>query len=277
VQSVVQSEQRPAAAPGAVFTERYVEADGFRIRYLEAGDGPLLVHFHGAGGLRLSRAHDIFAKQFRVIAFEAPGFGYSAENTRSDSPAALARTMAEAIANLGIESYNLMGTSFGGRIASWLAVQYPDRLQALVLAAPAAILPENHSRPTGLPEQMASYLFAHPERRPPSPPADPAVVVKQEALLGRLRRPNRDEELEGQLRDLNVPTLVLFGTEDRMIPPEMGRLYREMMPNCHFVLVYDAGHAIDADRPEAFASVVSDFLERHEQFVVTRTSSVINP
>jgi pimeloyl-ACP methyl ester carboxylesterase len=48
-----------------------------------------------------------------------------------------------------------------------------------------------------------------------------------------------------------------------MIPPEMGRIYREIMPNCHLVFVYDAGHAIDGDRPEAFASIVSDFLERH--------------
>jgi pimeloyl-ACP methyl ester carboxylesterase len=277
VDSVVQSEQRQATAPGAAFREGFVEADGFRIRYLEAGSGPPLVHFHGAGGLRLSGAHDLLARDFRVIAFEAPGFGKSPENTRSGSPAALARTMAEAIANLGIDSYNLMGTSFGGRLASWLAVQFPDRLQALVLAAPAAILPENHRRPTGSPEQMAGFLFAHPERRPAPPPTDPAVLAKQEALLGRLRRPNRDEELERQLRTLAVPTLVLFGTEDRMIPSEMGRIYREIMPNCHLVLVYDAGHAIDADRPEAFVSVVSDFLERHEQFVVTRTSSVINP
>jgi pimeloyl-ACP methyl ester carboxylesterase len=96
-------------------------------------------------------------------------------------------------------------------------------------------------------------------------------------MLRRLRGPNRDPDLEGRLAALSVPTLVLFGTEDRLIPTEMGRIYREIMPNCNLIYVYDAGHHIDADRPEAFAGVVSDFLERHEQFVVTRTSSVINP
>jgi len=274
---VVQSEHHAAAPPGAAFREAFVEADGFKIRYMEGGDGPPLVHFHGAGGLRLSRAHALFAEQFRVIAFEVPGFGRSAENTKSESMGDLARTMAQAAVNLGIETYNLMGTSFGGRLASWLAVQFPERLETLVLAAPAAILPEGHTRPASGPEQMASLLFAHPERRPPLSPADPAIIAKQEALLARLRRPNRDEELESQLRTLTVPTLVLFGTEDRMIPPEMGRIYREIMPNCHLVFVYDAGHAIDGDRPEAFASIVSDFLERREQFVVTRTSSLIHP
>lgn len=265
--------------PGAAFAERYVEADGFRIRYLEAGAGPPLVCFHASGGPRLSRGHELLAERHRVILFEAPGFGQSAVNERSESVADLARTMAAAVAAIGIERYNLWGTSFGGRLACWLAVQLPERLDALVLVAPAAILPEGHtSRTAGVPlEDRARLYFAHPERQPPSPPPDPEVIAKQEKLVGRLRGPNRDADLEGRLAHLNVPTLVLFGTEDRLIPSEMGRIYRAIMPSCHLVLVYDAGHHIDADRPEAFASVVLDFLERHEQFVVTRTSSLIHP
>ena len=96
-------------------------------------------------------------------------------------------------------------------------------------------------------------------------------------LLARLASPPRDPDLEDQLPDLRVPTLVLFGTLDRSIPPEMGRIYREKMPNCHLVLVYDAGHALDMDRPEAFASVVNDFVSRREGFIVTATSSLLYP
>ena len=78
------------------FYEAYVEADGFRIRYLEAGQGPALLHLHGAGGVRLSPAHDLLAEKFRVIAVEMPGFGGSAENTRTrDLPRQ--RTMATAL------------------------------------------------------------------------------------------------------------------------------------------------------------------------------------
>jgi pimeloyl-ACP methyl ester carboxylesterase len=106
---------------------------------------------------------------------------------------------------------------------------------------------------------------------------DVPTLPSAEALVGRLRGPNRDADLEARLAAVTVPTLVLFGTEDRLIPSEMGRVYREIMPNCNLVYVYDAGHHVDADRPEAFASLVLDFLERHEQFVVTRTSSLINP
>ena len=79
------------------------------------------------------------------------------------------------------------------------------------------------------------------------------------------------------MRDLATPTLVLFGTLDSVIPPDMGRCYKELMPNCHLVFVYDAGHAISTDRPEAFAEVTVDFLERHEAFVISRTETVIHP
>jgi pimeloyl-ACP methyl ester carboxylesterase len=278
--AVAQTESSPApVAPGAAFEERFVEVDGFRIRYLEAGSGESLVCFHASGGPRLSHGHELLAEQRRVILFETPGWGTSALNERSENVADLARTMAAAIAALGIERYNLWGTSFGGRLAAWLAVQYPERLDALVLVAPAAILPENHtSRVAGVPlADRARLYFAHPERQPQGPPPDAQVIARQETMLRRLRGPNRDPDLEGRLAALSVPTLVLFGTEDRLIPTEMGRIYREIMPNCNLIYVYDAGHHIDADRPEAFAGVVSDFLERHEQFVVTRTSSVINP
>src|SRR5207302_8188124 len=104
-----------------VFRESFVEAYGFRIRYMEGGEGPALVHLHGAGGLRLTPAHDLLARHFRVVAFEMPGFGASAENTRSQSMPELAATMAAAAAKLGLDHFNLMGTSFGGKTAPWLA------------------------------------------------------------------------------------------------------------------------------------------------------------
>jgi len=259
------------------FREGFVEADGFHIRYMEAGDGPALVHLHGAGGLRLTPAHDLLARQFRVIAFEMPGFGHSAENTSSQSMPELAATMAAAAAKLGLDHFNLMGTSFGGRTALWLALQQPERVLALVLEAPAAIRPEGAAPPSGSPEEMARRLYAHPERQPAMPAVDPAVRAKQQALTARLRGLNRDPELEAQLRDLAAPTLVVFGTRDRMIAPEMGHFYKELIPNCHLVFVYDAGHAIGAERPEAFVEVVADFLERHEAFIISRTETVINP
>lgn len=270
---MAQVSDQTTAVPGAGFVERFVDADGFRIRVLESGRGEPLVCFHGAGGLRLSRAHELLAERYRVIAFEAPGFGASPVNERTGSIQELAATMAEAAVGLGLDRFNLMGTSFGGRLALWLAVQQPELVGRLVLVSPAAVRPEGSSpAPAG-----GAQLYAHPERQPKLPPLDPAVVAKQAALVERLRGPARDPALEERMRGLNVPTLVLFGTSDRVIPPEAGRVYRETLPCCHLIYVYDAGHAIDADRPEAFASVVGEFLERGESFIVRRESGLLYP
>jgi abhydrolase domain-containing protein 14 len=203
-----------------LFREGDVEAGGVRIRYMESGEGIPLVHLQGASGLRLTPAHDILCRHFRVVAFEMPGFGHLP-----------ASTMAQAIKNLGLDTFNLMGTSSGGETALWLALHAPARVLALVLEAPAAIR----------------------------------------------RKGDCDADLESRLPHLATPTLALFGTRDDVIPPTMGRFYKELMPNCHLVFVYDAGHAISTDRPEAFADVVVDFLERHEAFVISRAQTVIHP
>src|SRR5947207_5321714 len=137
---------------------------------MEAGEGPALMHLHGAGGLRLSPAHDLLAKQFRVVAFEMPGFGASAENTKTQSMPELAATMAAAAQKLGLDRYNLMGTSFGSKAALWLALQQPERVLALVLQSPAAIRPEGGKPPPSSPAELARALYAYPERQPPAPP-----------------------------------------------------------------------------------------------------------
>jgi pimeloyl-ACP methyl ester carboxylesterase len=274
------AEPQTAAGEEPSFQEGFVEADGFRIRYIEAGDGEPLITLHGGGGLHMSPAYPMLARNHRVIAFEVPGFGGSPANARSQSMQELATTMAQAVANLGIENFALMGNSFGGKLATWLAVQFPEKVNALILIGPAAIRPEGPGRPQSqdqTPEQRLARLYAHPERRPPSPPPDPEVVAKQMSLVRRVMGPAREEELEERMRQLDVPVLVLFGTEDRMIPPEMGRIYCETLPRCNLILVYDAGHEADTDRPEAVVSVVEDFLARHEGFLVNSRSGLLNP
>jgi pimeloyl-ACP methyl ester carboxylesterase len=206
-----------------------------------------------------------------------PGFGDSPENTVSRDLPELAATMVKAARELGLDRFGLWGTSFGGKTALWLAAAEPQRVDALVLEAPAAIRPPGTRRPSGSPEEITRRLYAHPERMPPLPAVDPAVQAKTAVLVERLIGPGRDPDLEARMPRLAVPTLVLFGTMDRVIRPEIGHLYKELLPNCHLVFVYDAGHAIAAERPEAFAEVAADFLERREAFVISRTPTVIHP
>ena len=244
--------QEATSIPAPTFEEGHVEADRFRIRHVSAGAGAPLVHLHGGGGLELTPAHDLLARGRRVIAFEMPGFGDSPENTRHRTMPDLARTMLEAVSALGVERFDLLGTSFGGKTALWVAILAPERVGAVVLESPAAIRPEGHPPPQ--------------EQRATTGP-----------LVARLMAPNRDAALEEAMQGLAVPVLVVFGTRDRVIPPEMGRVYKALLPSCQLLFVYDAGHAVSTDRPEAFTEAALDFLERHEQYVVSRRGSVIFP
>jgi pimeloyl-ACP methyl ester carboxylesterase len=95
----------PGAAqqsPGAGFTEHTVEADGFTVRYVESGAGEALVVLHGAGGLRHSRALDLLAAQYRVVAIEMPGFGAQPNETHQ-SMAKLAQSLALVIDAIGLD------------------------------------------------------------------------------------------------------------------------------------------------------------------------------
>jgi pimeloyl-ACP methyl ester carboxylesterase len=84
-------------------------------------------------------------------------------------------------------------------------------------------------------------------------------------------------ELSAKLCEIKAPTLVLVGTRDRSGSREAGRLCREQIPACYLVLVYDAGHAIAADRHDACLSPISDFLEQGEGFIVSHESQMIRP
>jgi pimeloyl-ACP methyl ester carboxylesterase len=263
----------------SAFVERKVDADSFTIRYLEAeppsGGGSPLICIHGAGGLRLSPMHETLARTHRIIALETPGFGASPANERSRDMAELAATLCAAVAALGIPSYNLMGTSFGGKLATHMALQEGDKLQSLILLSPAVFRPAE--RPSmATPEERRAIMHAHPERFPLAP-GNADIESKQETLVRRLIGPPRDAALEGKLPGLSVPTLVVFGTEDRLTPPDMARFYRQTYGNAHLMLVYDAAHLVDLDRPEATAEVVGDFLMRKERFLVSERSGAIYP
>jgi pimeloyl-ACP methyl ester carboxylesterase len=250
---MVQAEAKVDAA----FMDGIVEVDRCRIRYAAAGEGTPVVMLHGAGGLVLTQVHQALARRYRIIAFEMPGFGHSPVNSTSQSVKDLARTMAQAIQALGIERYALIGGAFGGRVALWQTLSSPQQVDRLVLIAPTAVLPEGYTLP--------------------STATAPTGTAGEAALLQRLKAASRDVEIEAELGRVRTLTLVVFGTADAVVPPAMGRTYRERMPNCHYVLVYDAGHAVEIERPEALADTIIDFLDLGDAFLVSRRDGRINP
>ena len=271
---MTQAGQRPTAAG----KEDHVEVDGFRIRYWASGPPRPVRAVVMLQGMTwgLSTLRDALAQKYQVITLELPGFGASPANTRSQSVQELVNTMAQAAAQVVPEAYTLIGTSFAAHVALWQTLQAPDKVEALVLIAPTALRPAAGPM-AGTPEDMAKRLFAHPEQARSFASVDPAILAKEQALVQRLTGGMHDAEAERRLGEIPCATLVLFGSEDKMVAPEAARIYRARIPNSNIAFVYDAGHLIEAERPEALVNAVSDYVELRETFIVGRQTGIINP
>jgi pimeloyl-ACP methyl ester carboxylesterase len=262
----------------AAGTESYIEVAGFRIRSWEAGPSRpagVVVMLEGMTW-GLSTLRDALAQTYRVIALELPGCGTSRANTRSQSVQELANTMGQAAAQVALETYTLIGTSFAAHVALWQTLQSPDKVEALVLIAPTAFLPAVGPL-AATPADTTQRVFAHPEKARGFASVDPTIVAKEQALVRRLTGGRHDAEVEGRLSEISCATLVLFGSEDKVVAPEAARLYRARIPNSNIAFVYDAGHLIEAERPEALVNAVSDYVELRETFIVGRQTGIINP
>ena len=261
--------------PTPEFQEGHVEADELRIRYVEAAPhqpaGAVVMVDSMTGGL--SKLHHALAQKYRVVAFELPGEGGSPTPIAPLSVKDLARVLTGAVAKVVPEKYTLIGTSIGANVALWHSLESPDRVEALILISPTAILPAGGPAP-GTPAEVDKRLFAHPENVLPGSSADASM---RKSLVESIMTTAHDAEAESRLSEIQCATLVVFGLQDKLVAPQAGGIYREKIANSNLSFVYDTGHVIIAERPEALIDAVSDYVERRETFVVGRGSSIINP
>jgi pimeloyl-ACP methyl ester carboxylesterase len=222
----------------AVFTKRLVRLDGSQVPYLEAGRGePVVVLARGDDPSSLPLSN-LLADHFHVFVFNVSHLAPPASNEQPLLPRDLARNLARAAAAAGLKRYALVSTSADVAVALWHSIDVPQQIDALVLISPALVLSDQSN--------AGNDFFADPE-------------------------------LVSKLSELQAPVLLLVGTEDQSMPRETGRMYVERIPHCYYILVYDAGRAIEAERPDALFAVVRDFLERRETFIVKRPGSAFNP
>ena len=211
---------------------------------------------------------DALAVHYRAVSIEPP---------EDDGLTASAQSAAEGVASAaeaaGLDSYSLVGVSLGADVAFRLALLCPEAITALALVSPTCIAPAL-SLSWNTPAQAADVMLAHPEATA-QPPTEPARTEVLSALAGRWL--GEEHDTAGLLPGLSCATLAVFGQEDRLVSREAGRVWKELAPNCNVCYVYDAGHAVAVDRPEALVNVVMDFLERRETFIVENRSSLINP
>ena len=264
----------PANLKASTFQESHVEAGGFSIKYMEAGRGDAVVILESISW-GITRLQEALAQEYHVVVLELPGFGSSPANTRSSSVKELAGVAAQATAETIAGKCTLIGTSFGANAALWHTLQAPDQVEALVLISPTALLPMSDPA-AGDPADMVRRVLAQPGTAA-LPKIAPEIAAKEQELMLRLGGGIHDAEAESRLPEIRCSTLVVFGSRDGLVGADAASIYRREIPNCHLSFIYDAGHLIVAERPEALINTVVDYVERRETFVVSRRSQVINP
>jgi pimeloyl-ACP methyl ester carboxylesterase len=151
----------------------------------------------------------------------------------------------------------------------------PERVTALGLAEALATLGIEHCDVMGAGRLAALAL----RLKQAAPKQIGALVLLGPTLLaadGAATRP-ADQGIADEIGAAASPCLALFGTRDETVPIAAARHYRERIPDCNLVFVYDAGQAMADERPEAVASMVLDFLERQNRFLVRRNNDMIFP
>ena len=276
---------------------RNIEVEGLPVRYLTAGTGPPLVLLHGAGDNALD-CHWVIpalAATHRVYAPDLPGSPMSARPAADYSPAFFERFVAAFVDALHLGRATFVGNSLGGLIALRLALSEPARFTALVLVDSAglrrAINPAFTSvnvpgiseaaipfwrTPAGAYQRAwgrAAMLFARPAGAPREWLAEQRRLALSpgylEAHLTVLRAQvglgGQREVLVDRLPLLKVPTLVVWGTRDRVFPKSQAREAVAHLPEGSLTFIPDCGHMPHVECPDSFLTALNEFLGEHGQ------------
>ena len=211
---------------------------------------------------------DALSGKYRVVSLKPPPDA-GAFATVDDAASAVAQVAESA----GLDSYALVGASLGADVALRVALLRPGSVATLALASPLCVEPAT-PRPWNTPELAASAMLAHPEDSVNAPP-DAGRTATLSALAERWRASGG--EAASLLPEVSCATLAVFGQEDRLVSRRAGSVWKERVPNANVCYVYDAGHAIAVERPDALVNVVLDFVERRETFIVENRSFLVNP
>jgi len=243
-------------------SETMLDVRGTRIRVLRGGGGAPLIFLHGASGhIGWLPFLERLSQRFDVIAPEHPGFGASDDPPWLDRSSDLAYFYLDLINALKLDRVHLMGTSLGGWIAAELGVRNTSRLASLTLICAVGILANDGApmddmfRMTA--EENARRFYVDPERvrrrLAALASADPRVLVRNRSTVVRLSYPHFvNPELAKWLHRVDVPTLLVWGENDGLVPPRFGEAYRDRIPGATLVVISQAGHAPFEEQPDAF-------------------------
>ena len=263
--------------------ECWANVDEHKIRYLESGKGKkkhiLFIHGLGSAADRWMKIPDELSSDFHSIAIDLPGFGESDKPEKMDYTIDQFRKIIVLFLNkisIPGEKISLVGHSLGGYIASEIAIQHQNNVRQLVLIDSSGMLEE----PTTILEE---YLEAamnptqdNVRKAFEKMVADPKRIQQQlvDGFIRRINMPNAKHAFEStlvnstttqiglnRLRKINpIPTLIIWGVHDTVIPIEHSKFFKESIDNSILEIIEDAGHAPFAEKPDLVCKLLRNFL-----------------
>jgi len=248
---------------------------GYAIGYDEAdgGEATPIVFLHGVGSdksvWRPQLEH--FGRTRRALAFDYPGYGDSDAAPEGTTREDYAAAILSAMDRLGIARSHVCGLSLGGVIAIAMHARRPQAIASLILADTFAMHPDAHgiyerslagSRDLGaMAEARADFLLAQP--------ADPAVRSEVVETMGRIDptayRIGAEAvwlaDQRGRVAQIDAPTLILCGEDDRPTPPALSEELHAMIGGSRLAMIANAGHITNLEQPAEFNLLVEQFIE----------------
>jgi pimeloyl-ACP methyl ester carboxylesterase len=257
-------------------TESDLDVRGTRVRILRGGEGPPLLYLHGSGdpGLwqpvleKLARDHD-------VIRPDHPGYGFSDEDKRIDSVHDLAFFYLDLLDALELDRVAVIGSSLGGWIGADLATIEPGRITRLILIGAAGLRVEGSGQPDEFaldPVASIEAVYAGAEARRSATERFEALesdpLSMERYLRNRITTAHlawnpyfHDPKLVHRLHRITAPTLVVWGSDDGLVPLAHGHRWAELIDGSRLEVIDGAGHLPHVEQVDGFLEVVRTFLD----------------
>jgi pimeloyl-ACP methyl ester carboxylesterase len=254
-----------------MLNETFVDVRGVKLNLRRGGTGAAVLFLHGPQGFAGSDAAlERLAQRFDVLAPDHPGFGKSDAPDWLDDVADVSFFYLDLLEALGLGRVTIVGHSLGGWIALEMAVRSTARIRGLVLAASAGIRVKGVPRADMFivsPDELARLLFAGDgsdawAAAQQATPELQEIFDKNRFAAAKLCWQPRlfDPKLEKWLHRIDRPTRILWGEEDKIIPPIYGSRLAELIAGASVATIPRAGHLLHIEAPQPFAEAVQRFI-----------------
>ncbi|SFJ89473.1 alpha/beta fold hydrolase [Jannaschia pohangensis] len=264
------------AARAAGLESKTVDVNGYEVHYFEGGQGPILVMLHGMADDRHSFVGTAGAltDSYHVILPDLRGHGDNAPDPGLDYSIVGQRDFVRGFSRvLDLDHFFLAGNSMGGHVSAAFTLEYPEMVDRLILVNAAGLVVDDTVVYGGFgdtieTEEQFDALMARVMYNPPSVPGP----IKRHLIattnarvdfingLAAAVREGPQYDLLDQIAAIQVPTLVLWGEEDVVVPMAVANAYAERIPSAELVLLPEAGHSPQLEAPDRVAKAIRDFL-----------------